>query len=299
MLNSSIVSDSMSENITGDDLKSFENHSINELDLVKDSFQLGDRVEAKFRGKAKRYYKGIVKAVHSDGTYDIDYDDGDRDRQLLGAFIRLLPTVNSKMPPEDIIIEKQEHSVGMVERSFDSTNDVDKATVSSPSTRTFKVGERVEARFKGRGTRYYAGTIKVKRSNGTYDIDYDDGDTDKSLASEAIRPISNTNTTIVLTSHRNGQQTKLKVIENPNEEVLSDATHHPLSTTGSNGRQKKGYDAANDRTRTVTVPSSIVTIRDRRSVSNSLDGDGAAKNCNEGFKAGDKVSSDYFVESYY
>lgn len=64
MLNSSIVSDSMSENIAGDDLKSCENHSINELDLVKDSFQVGDRVEAKFRGKAKRYYKGIVKAVH-------------------------------------------------------------------------------------------------------------------------------------------------------------------------------------------------------------------------------------------
>jgi hypothetical protein len=77
--------------------------------------------------------------------------------------------------------------------------------------------------------------------------------------------------------------------------VLPVATNHPLSTAGSNGRQQKGYDAVDDRTKTVTVPSSIVTIRNRRSGSNGLDGDDTAKNNDEGFKAGDKVSSDYFL----
>ena len=45
--------------------------------------KVGDRVEAKYRGRGRRWYKGtIVKILQSNGLYDVDYDDGDRDRSL-------------------------------------------------------------------------------------------------------------------------------------------------------------------------------------------------------------------------
>ena len=51
----------------------------------------------------------------------------------------------------------------------------------------FEVGQRVEARYRGQGRRWYKGTIVASLGNGLYDIDYDDGDNDRSLSSDAIR----------------------------------------------------------------------------------------------------------------
>ena len=36
----------------------------------------GDRIEARFRGKAK-WYRGKVVRVNDDETFDVEYDDGD------------------------------------------------------------------------------------------------------------------------------------------------------------------------------------------------------------------------------
>ena len=49
--------------------------------------KVGDRVEAKYRGRGRRWYKGtIVNILQKNGDlYDIDYDDGDRDRSLSGV----------------------------------------------------------------------------------------------------------------------------------------------------------------------------------------------------------------------
>ena len=47
--------------------------------------QVGDRVEAKYQGRGRRWYKGTVVNIVQNlngGLYDIDYDDGDRDRSL-------------------------------------------------------------------------------------------------------------------------------------------------------------------------------------------------------------------------
>ena len=51
----------------------------------------------------------------------------------------------------------------------------------------FEVGQRIEARYRGQGRRWYKGTIVASLGNGLYDIDYDDGDSDRSLSSDAIR----------------------------------------------------------------------------------------------------------------
>ena len=49
----------------------------------------GDRVEARYRGKSK-WYKGKIMRVNVDGTYDIEYDDGDVERRVRKSLVRKL-----------------------------------------------------------------------------------------------------------------------------------------------------------------------------------------------------------------
>ena len=54
-------------------------------------FSRGERVEAQFRGKPKnKFYKGTISRVRADGTYDVTYDDGDKDLGLKATSIRSL-----------------------------------------------------------------------------------------------------------------------------------------------------------------------------------------------------------------
>ena len=50
-------------------------------------FYPGDRVEAAFYGGAK-YYPGVITRVRGDGSYDIDYDDGDREERVPREHVR-------------------------------------------------------------------------------------------------------------------------------------------------------------------------------------------------------------------
>jgi len=49
----------------------------------------GSKVEARYRGKA-RYYPGVIKRVNRDGTYDVDYDDGEKEMFIAAELVRLL-----------------------------------------------------------------------------------------------------------------------------------------------------------------------------------------------------------------
>ena len=53
------------------------------------SFREGDKVEARYRGKA-RAYPGRIARVNRDGTYDVDYNDGDKERGVAADLIKLL-----------------------------------------------------------------------------------------------------------------------------------------------------------------------------------------------------------------
>jgi hypothetical protein len=49
------------------------------------------KVEANYRGKAsRRYYPGRIKKDRLDGTYDIDYDNGEQESRMKEADIRVL-----------------------------------------------------------------------------------------------------------------------------------------------------------------------------------------------------------------
>merc|ERR1712159_519670 len=49
----------------------------------------GMKVEARYRGKS-RYYPGKIRRVDRDGTFDIDYDDGEREMGVAEELIRSL-----------------------------------------------------------------------------------------------------------------------------------------------------------------------------------------------------------------
>src|SRR3546814_1652098 len=49
-----------------------------------DGHEVGDKVEARFRGGA-RWYGARVTAKNRDGTYDLHYDDGDRKSTRLNS----------------------------------------------------------------------------------------------------------------------------------------------------------------------------------------------------------------------
>ena len=53
----------------------------------------------------------------------------------------------------------------------------------------FQSGDRVRARYKGKGKRWYKGTIVGVLDDSTYDIDYDDGDSDRALSVKFIRSL--------------------------------------------------------------------------------------------------------------
>merc|ERR1711968_270096 len=112
------------------------------------------KVEARYRGKS-RYYPGKIRRVNRDGTFDIDYDDGERE-----------------MGVEENLIRSLEPSGGG----------------GGGSSARLEEGMKVEARYRGK-SRYYPGKIRRVNRDGTFDIDYDDGDSDKGLPEEMIRSL--------------------------------------------------------------------------------------------------------------
>jgi hypothetical protein len=55
--------------------------------LPAETLRVGTKIDAQFKKRTK-FYPGTVKTVHADGTYDIDYDDGDKEEHVAKHFIR-------------------------------------------------------------------------------------------------------------------------------------------------------------------------------------------------------------------
>merc|ERR1719181_2141396 len=111
---------------------------------MEEGFRVGDKVEARFKGGA-RWHPGRITEKNRDGTYDVRYEDGDEERRVESRLIRKLGGVTAK-------------------RSMDSD-----------AEEGYRMGDKVEARFKG-GAKWHPGRITEVNRDGTYDVRYDDGD---------------------------------------------------------------------------------------------------------------------------
>jgi hypothetical protein len=97
-----------------------------------------------FIGRSK-YYAAKIAAVCLNDTYDLDYDDGEKEFGIDRALIRLQ---TDKGPGQPL-------AVGVA------------------VTVVYKAGDRVEGDFKDKGV-WYPGVISCDRDDGTYNIEYDD-----------------------------------------------------------------------------------------------------------------------------
>ena len=66
------------------------------------------------------------------------------------------------------------------------------SVIPSEESISFHLHERVEARYHGRGRRFYTGKIVKVLGGNRYDVDYDDGDTDRNISSSSIRALDGT-----------------------------------------------------------------------------------------------------------
>ena len=113
-------------------------------------FSKGDRVEANYNGEGA-FYAGEIGNVNDDGTYNINYNDGDSEVNVPAERVR-------KPPP------------------------------APDSSITYEPRQRIEANFNGEGA-FYSGVIEVVNSDGTYNIKYDDGDSETNVPPARIRPV--------------------------------------------------------------------------------------------------------------
>ena len=58
-------------------------------DVSVPKFRRDERVEARYRGRAK-YYRGRIARERGDSLYDIDYDDGESETRVAAHLIRSL-----------------------------------------------------------------------------------------------------------------------------------------------------------------------------------------------------------------
>ncbi|GMI50134.1 hypothetical protein TeGR_g505, partial [Tetraparma gracilis] len=121
--------------------------------------RVGQKCTAQFKGKGK-FYKGKVAKVNSDGTINVDFDDGDKDRYV---------------EPECFKLEDDDDAS---ETEGGGGDDDSKLSV----------GDKVEAKYRGK-SKYYKGEIARVRLNGTYDINYDDGEKELGVKRDLIKPL--------------------------------------------------------------------------------------------------------------
>jgi hypothetical protein len=114
--------------------------------MAAEALAHGDRVEARFGGLSK-FYPAVVKAINVDGTYSLQYDDGDAE-----SFV---PRIRIRLPEQ-----KQ--------------------------PKVLAIGSIVEAKVPRRSKGYTPGRIVATDSKGCYDIEFDDGDRETRVARSSI-----------------------------------------------------------------------------------------------------------------
>jgi hypothetical protein len=166
--------------------------------------KVGDAVEARYRGKSK-LYPGKITRCRFDGSFDILYDDGERE---LGV-------------GKDLIKAKKDITHCVKEEPPEEVDNLDGLTtvIVPPS---LKVGDAVEARYRGESN-FFPGKIIQKHPNGSYDILYDDGDQEMGVKIDLIKR-RNEESSYSSTSKSNKQRRHSFegdiMIENPTSDVV-------------------------------------------------------------------------------
>jgi hypothetical protein len=120
-------------------------------------YKAGQKVRAKWHGGA--VYDATIQGVNDDGTYDVIYSDGDRDKKTR----------------EDWILELVADAPGSATAAAGGA-----AQASQPSgPPLYTVGQHVRAQWRA-GQEYNA-IVRAVNPDGTYHLRYEDGDEDRNV----------------------------------------------------------------------------------------------------------------------
>ena len=146
-----------------------------------DFCSVGSQVEANYKGQGK-WYKGEVTKVNKNETYDILYEDGDKERRVRRSRIRVLGGAASGKGRKDNVGDTRLPLGDIAEgRPTDGGGGGD--YIDEP----LEAGMLVTARYQG-GAQWYDGRILRKcEADGFYDIRYDDGDFEENVPEKYIR----------------------------------------------------------------------------------------------------------------
>ena len=97
---------------------------------------------------------------NGDDSYDIRYDDGDEEKGVAAEFVKAAEVIAS--------------------------DEAAPAPAPAAEGPTFEAGAKIEALYKGK-KHWYTGAVDKVNADGTYDVIYDDGDTEKGVKPEHIR----------------------------------------------------------------------------------------------------------------
>ena len=154
--------------------------------LITKELKLGCFIEARYRGKNK-YYPGKITRCRFDGSFDILYDDGERE---LGVAKELIKAKGGNSREESIATIETETNENII-----ISNDVNITGALNSGVENFKVGDIIKAQYRGKD-KYYPGKITRCRFDGSFDILYDDGDRELGVTKELIKAKNESSETI-------------------------------------------------------------------------------------------------------
>jgi len=113
-------------------------------------WELGDELQARFQGKRSCWFDGKIAAVNEDGTFNVDYDDGDQEENVALKYIR---------KKKSMLFIKY----------------------------TGKVGDVVEAMFRSMQKHWYKGEVTAINEKGGATVRYYDGIIETNISGDRIR----------------------------------------------------------------------------------------------------------------
>merc|ERR1712078_483267 len=149
-----------------------------------EELEVGMAIEAQYGGKSK-CYKGTVMKVNKSSfggperwTYDLKYEDGDREQRVKRSLIRV-PSSGKKK-----------------KRNKGKSRMSDSEMEEEEEPEELEVGMAIEAQYGGK-SKWYKGTVmKVNKTSfggperWTYDLKYEDGDREQRVKRSLIRVLS-------------------------------------------------------------------------------------------------------------
>jgi hypothetical protein len=161
------------------------------------TYKRGDVVEARFGGGAK-WFGGVINKVNPDGTYAIEYEDGDREPKVPAGLIRKIDTNMNKnnagagtaTAQAPATLAENASSASLLGSPSSESLDV---LSPSPSTEQvleeITVGSHVEGRYAGSKEWCGATVTKATRvgEKMQYSLKYDDGDEEDEVHRTKLR----------------------------------------------------------------------------------------------------------------